>query len=77
MDILNSKHLHLVAGGDGESGGGSGGGSGSGPGPVEEAIGEALGTALHSLTSKEAAICGVLSPVGVIIGAVIHHNTNH
>lgn len=76
MDILSMNDCTRVSGGDGESSGGGGSGGG-GAGPIEETIGEALGTALHSLTSKEAAICGVLSPVGVIIGAVIHHNTNH
>ncbi|HEU0154289.1 MAG TPA: hypothetical protein VFQ84_13205 [Arenimonas sp.] len=75
MDILSMHACTQVAGGDGESSGG--GGSGSGPTPVEEAIGEALGSALHDLSSKEALVGAVLSPVGVIIGAVIHHHNNH
>lgn len=70
MDILSMKTCALVAGGDGEATGGGGG-------SVAETIGQGVGKALHGLTSKEAAICGVLSPVGVIIGAVIHFNNNH
>lgn len=76
MDILSMNECVQVAGGDGEPATG-GGGSGGSPSPIEETIGEGLGKALHSLLSREAAIGGLLSPAGAVIGAVIHHNNNH
>lgn len=63
MKTLDQQQCALVAGGDG--------------GSVEGAAGSAIGKALHGLGSKEATIGGLLSPVGAIIGAIIHFNNNH
>ena len=62
MHTLNQQQCALVAGGDGT---------------VEGAAGSAIGKALHGLGSKEGAIGGLISPVGAIIGAIIHFNNNH
>ena len=64
MDILSPQQCATVAGGDGD-------------GTVEGAVGGAVGTALHGLASKEATIGGFISPLGAIIGAIIHFNNNH
>lgn len=63
MKTLDQQQCALVAGGDG--------------GGVEGAAGSAIGKALHGLGSKEAVIGGLVSPVGAIIGAILHFNNNH
>ena len=63
MNTLDLQQCALVAGGEG--------------GSVESAAGSAIGKALHGLGSKEGAIGGLISPVGAIIGAIIHFNNNH
>ncbi|GAB2490168.1 hypothetical protein [Arenimonas alkanexedens] len=73
MDILNMKACAQVAGGDGEPGGSGSGGDGS----VAGTIGDGLGKVLHGLASKEATIGGLISPVGAVVGAIIHFNNNH
>lgn len=64
MDILTLQQCASVAGGDGG-------------GTVEGNVGGAVGTALHGLGSKEAAIGGLISPLGAIIGAILHFSENH
>lgn len=63
MKTLELQQCALVAGGDG--------------GSVEGAAGSAIGKVLHGLGSKEGAIGGLVSPVGALIGAIIHFNNNH
>lgn len=64
MNTLNPKQCALVAGGEGGD-------------SAESAAGSAVGKALHGLGSTEAAIGGLVSPLGAIIGAIIHFNNNH
>lgn len=64
MKTLDLQQCEFVAGGDGG-------------GTPDGSAGSALGKVLHGLGSKEGAIGGLISPVGAIIGAIIHFNNNH
>ena len=64
MKTLDQQQCALVAGGEGD-------------GSVEGEAGSAIGKALHGLASKEGAIGGLISPVGAVIGAIIHFKKNH
>jgi len=63
MNILDMQQCAMVSGGDG--------------GSTETAVGDAAGKAMHGLGSKEGVIGGLISPLGAIIGAIIHFNNNH
>lgn len=63
MNILDMQQCAAVAGGDG--------------GSVEQGVGTAVGKAMHGIGSKEGVIGGFISPLGAIIGAVIHFSNNH
>ena len=62
MNTLTLQQCALVAGGEGTA---------------EGAAGSAIGKALHGLGSKEALIGGLISPVGAIVGAILHFSNNH
>mgnify|MGYP006201005505 CR=1 FL=1 len=63
MKLLEPSQCAAVSGGEGDS---------TGP-----AAGDAAGKVLHGLGSKEGVIGGLISPVGAIIGAIIHFKNNH
>lgn len=51
---------------------------GDGTGEVVENLGEGLGHAIHGLTSDEAVIGAILSPLaGLVIGAIVHFENEH
>ncbi|MFY2763326.1 hypothetical protein [Arenimonas sp. MALMAid1274] len=62
MKSLNSLETSMVCGGDGD---------------VDASLGSMIGHALHGLTSDEAVACGMLSPAGVFVGAVLHFVNKH
>lgn len=63
MKQLESFQLNLVGGGD--------------AGEVDRNIGSGIAHAVHGLTSKEAQVGMMISPVGAVIGAIIHFSRNH
>ena len=63
MNLLNMQQCAAVAGGDG--------------GTVEQGVGAGIGKAMHGIGSKEGVIGGLISPLGAIIGAIIHFSNEH
>lgn len=64
MDILDIRQCQAVAGGEG------GGSPASG-------VGSAVAKAAHGIGSKEGLIGAMISPVGAVVGAIIHFRNNH